>query len=121
MKMFGITSLKRKRSIIDKKGVKKIQLYDTSEIKQNGGYTHLVGICEAFGLTMARAVMLVYVYLNADILPQLVELSLKKWKRKYENIRNRKRRRSKERRRGKNELFLAGYSSAALVLLESFF
>lgn len=46
MKMFGITSVKRKRSTTDKNAVRKIPLYDISEIKQNGGYIRLIGTYE---------------------------------------------------------------------------
>jgi hypothetical protein len=78
MKTFGITSVKRKWSIIDEKGVNKILLYDTSNIKHIGGPIHLVGIIEEYVVMMARAAMLAYVSLNVDILLLLVELSLKK-------------------------------------------
>jgi hypothetical protein len=45
MKTFGTILLKRKKSITDEKGVRKILLCDTREIKHNGGVIRLHGVC----------------------------------------------------------------------------
>jgi hypothetical protein len=102
--------------------VSKTPLYDTSEIKQNGGPIQLLRTCEVYKDMISRAAIVEYVSLNADILLQLVASSLKKLKHNCKNMRKRKETKEERiRRRENNKPFSVFVYSCCSGCLNTFF